>query len=244
MMKLTSLIVVSAASLLMTLPAQAADKRHPPISKPDEMMLDYDVETMIPLLQELGFPWEGRTAPGGAKVILSEADNGIKFVLAPAACIRSEDDGCYGVNMIAIFAGEADQRTVQAFNYKYPYTSAGIDNGGSAFISRYDIADYGMPRGNFARSLDVFLSQAAYFQDTLSSATKTYSQAAFSDDFAANGLNLKPVLEDEALANRLGIDTTGHEVSLEKTAEFVSVLFKAGEQVPEKIINNVANKQR
>ena len=232
--------LLAAAALAAVLPTQALAAEKAPISKPSEMLLDYDVENLIPILQELGYTWEGRTAPSGAKVILSEAENGIKFVLAPAACVRAADDGCHGINMIAIFAGEANQRTVQAFNYKYPYTSAGIDNGGSAFISRYDIADFGQPRGNFARSLDVFISQAAYFKDTLESATTTVNQASVSGDLAANSLNLKPMLEDEALAARVGINPKGHEVSLEQTAEFVSVLFKAGEQVPEKIINDIA----
>ena len=235
------LISMAAASLALTGAVLAAPKQDAPISKPDELLFDYDVETIIPVLQELGLPWEGRTAPGGAKVVLSEAENGIKFVLAPAACVRAVDDGCYGVNMIAIFTGDADQRTVQAFNYKYPYTSAGIDNSGSAFISRYDIADFGTPRGNFARSLDVFLSQAAYFRDTLETATVTVNRAAYTGDLAANSLNLQTIISDEELAQRIGIDTNGHEVSLEQTAAFISILFEASEQVPEKIINDVAN---
>ncbi len=234
-------LISLAASLALTGVAIAAPKQDAPISKPDELLYDYDVETIIPVLQELGLPWEGRTAPGGAKVVLSEAENGIKFVLAPAACVRAVDDGCYGVNMIAIFTGDADQRTVQAFNYKYPYTSAGIDNSGSAFISRYDIADFGTPRGNFARSLDVFLTQAAYFRDTLETATVTVNRAAYTGDLAANSLNLQTIISDEELAQRIGIDTNGHEVSLEQTADFISVLFEASEQVPEKIINDVAN---
>ena len=143
--------------------------------------------------------------------------------------------------MIAIFAGDADQRTVSAFNYKYPYTSAGIDNSGSAFISRYDIADFGTPRGNFARSLDVFLSQAAYLKDTLETSTVTVNRAAYTGDLAANSLNLQTFLDDEELAERAGVNTNGHEVSLEQTAAFISVLFEASENTPEKILNDVAN---
>lgn len=241
MARLSLIAAAGALALGLSSTAGALDDAEAPISKPDELMFDYDVETMIPMLQELGYPWEGRTAPGGAKVLLSEADNGIKFVLAPAACVRAVDDGCYGVNMIAIFSGEADQRTVQAFNYKYPYTSAGVDNSGAAFISRYDIADFGTPRGNFARSLDVFLTQAAYFKDTLATSTVTVNRAAYASDMAANRLNLQQFENNPDMAARAGVETNGHEVSLEKTAEFVSVLFQAGEQVPEKILNDVAN---
>ncbi len=236
----TAMMALGALFIGVSAPALALSERGAPISKPSEMMYDYDVETTIPLLQEMGISWEGRTAPNEAKVILAQAENGIKFVLAPTACSRGVDDGCNGVNMIAVFDGKADQRTVQAFNYKYPYTSAGIDNNGSAFLSRYDIADYGTPRGNFATSLEVFLAQAAYFKDTLANAKKTYSQAAYSDDMAANALNMKIVLADEVLAEKIGLDDDSHEVSLEQTAEFVSVLFQAGEQVADKIMNNIA----
>lgn len=238
-------LALSASVLTLSVSAMADDgslqkPRTSLVNLPTQMLSNYDVETTIPVLQEMGISWEGRTAPSGAKVLLATAENGIKFVLAPTACNAAVDDGCAGINMIAVFDGKADQRTVESFNYRYPYTSVGIDNNGSAFISRYDIADFGVPKGNFASSLDVFVSQAAYFKDSLENQTVTVNRASYSGDFASNALNIGQTLEDKAAANRMGLDVASHSVSLEQTADFVSVLFEASEQAPDKILNDIA----
>ena len=210
------------------------------ISEASKLMYDYDVENVVPILQELGLKWEGRTAPQGQKVVIATAPSGMKFVIMPTACKAGVASGCVGVSMTAVFNGSIDQRTVTSFNYRYPFTSAGIDESGAAFINRYEIADYGVPRGNFVTSVYVFLAQASMLQDSLATATTTVSQDSFSGDLSANALNMQQVFADANAAKIAGISATGHQASLETTAQFVKVLVQADEQQPGKIINFMA----
>ncbi|NHK29409.1 YbjN domain-containing protein [Parvularcula flava] len=211
------------------------------ISDAGKLMYDYDVENIVPILQELGLKWQGRTAPQGQKVIIAEAPSGMSFVLMPTACKNGVAAGCVGVSMTAVFGGDIDQRTVTSFNYRYPFTSAGIEEGGSAFINRYEISDYGMPRGNFVTSLSVFLVQAEMLQESLVTATTTVSQKSYLGDLSANGLNLQQVFADEGAAQLAGISASSHQASLETTAEFVRVLVEADRQTPGKIVNITVN---
>ena len=207
------------------------------ISDPGKLLYDYDVESIIPVLQEVGFRWEGRTAPDGGKIIKATAPNGLIFFLRPTSCRTGANDGCAGINMVAAFQGKVDQRTVNSFNYRYAFSSAGIDDSGAAYISRYEIADYGIPKGNFALSMLVFLNQAAYFSDTLATATTTVSTESFAGDLSANSLNMEAVLADRNMAENATTAATSHQINMEETANFVSVLMKADKLSPGKIVN-------
>lgn len=212
-----------AAALALGITASPA-LAQTPSSDEGTLLRNFDIETLIPVVQEMGMSWEGRTAPDG-RVLLVTAPTGLKFILSPTSCRTGRETGCAGLNMVALFKGQADQRTVNSFNYRYAFTSAGIDPSGSAYISRYEIADYGTPKGNLMVSMNVFLNQAAYLNDSLRTATKTVSLDASPDDFAARALNMADA------------DSSSHEASIESTRELVKVLVKAEEQAPGKIAN-------
>lgn len=184
---------------------------------------DFDVETLMPILGEMGISYEGRTSPNGEKLLLATAPNGLKFILSPTACQAGANDGCVGLSMAALF-GEADQRTVNAFNYRYVFSSAGVDPSGKAYLSRYEICDYGTAKGTLIVSMNVFLSQAKYFYDTLRTSTNTVSLEASPQDFAANALNGAAIGQT-------------HEASLERNADLIRVLVAAEEKNPGKIAN-------
>lgn len=239
---LAAVSVAVAAAITGTAAAQsnslsASTEKQEIISDAGKLMYDYDVENIVPVLQELGLKWEGRTAPQGEKVVIATAPSGMKFVLMPTACKSGVASGCVGVAMTAVFNGAIDQRTVTSFNYRYPFTSAGMEESGAAFINRYEIADYGIPRGNFVTSVYVFLAQAEMLAESLATATKTVSQESYLGDLSANALNMEQVFADSTATKIAGISADSHQVSLETTAEFVRVLVEADKQSPGKIIN-------
>lgn len=195
------------------------------IQNAGQLLRNYDVETLVPILQELGMKWEGRTGPTG-KILLVTSPDGLKFVMVPTACQAGANQGCVGLNMIALFSGNADYRTVNSFNYRYAFSSAGIDDSGTAYIGRYEIADYGVPKGNLIVSMAVFLSQAGYFGDTLNTASRTVSTTPSPDDLAANALNMPDLAT-----------MTTHQAGFEQTREMVKVLVQAEQQSPGKIAN-------
>lgn len=210
----------------------------PPVKNPSQMLTSLHAEAVIPILAELGIQYQGATLPDGQKVILAQAENGIKFQLTPMAC----DEGhtrCRGLNMVAIFQTEASSRTVSAFNYRYAFVSAGLDDSGAAYITRYDIADYGMPRGNLAVSIINYLHMAAIFDRHLYEATSTVRAEATDSDLAANSLNMKSILADSRLAKSLGVSAASHQVSFETISEVVDTFVKADGLTPGRLINQV-----
>jgi hypothetical protein len=214
------------------------------ISNPGKLIYNYDAENIIPVLQELGFQWEGRTGPNNQRVVLATANNGLKFVMLPTACTQGASAGCVGVNMMAVFDGYPDQRTVNSFNYRYSFASAGLSTEGAAFLSRYEIADYGVPRGNLAVSIVNYVALAEMFQRTLGNASKTVSNDSYVGDMAANSLNMQALFEDKGLAEKAGVARDTHSVSFEEAADFAAVLIKAEEKNPGKIMNFVGKPKK
>ncbi|MEM6650223.1 MAG: YbjN domain-containing protein [Pseudomonadota bacterium] len=209
-----------------------------PVKNPSQPLNSLHAEAIIPLLSELGIQYQGATMPNGQKAVLAQAENGIKFQLTPMAC----DEGnkrCRGLNMVAIFQTSASSRTVSAFNYRYAFVSAGLDDSGAAYITRYDIADYGMPRGNLAVSILNYLHMAAVFDQHLYEATSTVRVNATDSDLAATGLNMRSILADTSLATSLGLSSGSHTVSFEEVSGVVDAFVKADNLAPGRLINQV-----
>lgn len=209
-----------------------------PVANPAEMIPSLHAEAIIPVLQEMGLQYQGATLPNGQKVILAKAQNGIKFQLTPMAC-DAKAKRCRGLNMVAMFQSNAPTRTVSAFNYRYAFVSAGLDDSGVAYITRYDLADYGMPKGNLAISLANYLHMASVFDRHLYEATNTVSLEATGTDLAANGLNMRGILADSSLANRVGLNAASHQVSFEAISEVVDTFVRADGLAPGRIVNQV-----
>ena len=144
---------------------------------------------------------------------------------------------------MSVFAGNADQRTVNSFNYRYAFASAGVNTEGNAFLLRYEIADYGTPRGNLAVSIVNYVALADMFNRTLGNAAKTVSNESYIGDMAAEGLNMQALFTEEGLAEKAGFARDTHRVSFEETAALVKVLIKAEKKNPGKIVNFIKPKK-
>jgi hypothetical protein len=209
-----------------------------PVRNPSASMISLHAEAVMPLLTELGIEHQGATLPGGQKVILATSPNGLKFQITPTACDES-GTRCKGLNMLALFNTRAAERTVSAFNYRYAFVSTGLDDSGVAYISRYDIADYGVPRGNLAVSVQTFLYMSSLFDRHLYESTNTVQKRPSDMDLAAHGLNMRQVLADVSLSQSLGLDVATHEVSFEEITRFVDSFVKADALAPGRLINEV-----
>ena len=217
-----------------------ADKA--PVSNPGHTLSSLHAEAIIPVLAELGLDYQGATLPNGQKVVLAEAPNGLKFQITPTACEEGAQR-CKGVNMLALFQTRAQERVISAFNYRYAFVSTGLDDSGVAYISRYDIADYGMPKGNLAVSIQTYLYMASLFDRHLYEATNTVSLEADPAALSAHALNMQTVLADATLADSLGLSTASHEVSFEEITDAVSTFVRADAMAPGRIINKVEGRE-
>lgn len=183
----TMMMAVSLAAMA-TLPAAAQDAG---IANPRGMVANFDAVNLGQVLTDLGIVWQERQTADGKPYIAASVGNQFSFNIIPAACLGAANNGCVGVNFLALFNGATpNAQSVSAFNQKYFFTSAGaLPGGGGAYISRYEIADYGIPRGNVASSLATFVYLASQFRNEISSGSQTVSADGFAEDMSARYLN-------------------------------------------------------
>ena len=152
------------------------------VDQPGVSILDFDVTTIGPILTEMNILWQTRQSPDGRPFILANADGQTVFVLSPLACRDEETfSGCVGLQYISVFDGEAQTQSVRDFNNRYAFANVGVNALGNSYMSRYDIADYGMARGNFAITVSTFSKLAQIYLDA-SGASAT--QVSIDDDVA------------------------------------------------------------
>ena len=204
---------------------------------------NFDVQNVIPILQEMGLSIEGRTDDSGNKLLLAQASSGLRFALIPVACQNGANSGCVGMNMLALFP-QAPQRDVNSFNYRYAFVSAGVHpTNSTSYVSRYMIADYGIPKGNIASNIYNFIALAEQFSKVVNDARQTVSLESDPDDLAAYSLNLAAAQADPMANMMLGETISIHQVGMEKTADQVAMLARADKADPGKIINFTLDKK-
>lgn len=210
-----------------------------PVANPASAIANFSVQSVGPILNELGVTWEALAADTGQTYINASYQGVVNFRLVPTACRAAGYTDCVGLSMVSGFTGQANQQTVNAFNYRYAFASAGVFPTGEAYLSRYDICDYGIARGNVATSILVFIQQTAKFADELASASQTVSLEGFADDLAASQLN-RQVREDlTGVAINATTPVELHQQGLEETAEVVRH-FIADKSAPKNKISNFA----
>lgn len=204
---------------LFCVAAAPAFAQTPLIKQPEATIKSFDIATVGPILTELGVQWRRAVSKGEPYIAARYRD--LDFIITPEACRSQGKTNCLGAHMISVFRGAPfNQQTVNAFNARFAFSSAGLDPSGDAFISRYEICDYGEARGNFAISLAVFLNQAISFRKALAESPVTASVEGYSSDLDAARLNRasfaavsgKPVIVDEASAHALAIDASAARV--------------------------------
>jgi hypothetical protein len=185
----------------------------------------------------MGAVWQQATAANGQPYLRVSAGGDLVLNVIPTACQGQNFTNCVGMNTVALFIGGGlNYQTIAAFNQKYWFSTAGVaPDGDGAYISRYDISDYGIPRGNVAASVLNLVVLADIFRQELSSAGKTVSLEGYADDMAARLLNGRGL---QALAGAGALqEVTKHQIAMEESAEIVTILFKDQSAPTNKIVN-------
>lgn len=222
--------------------SNALSSNKSPVSNPSDLLPSLHAEAIIPVLSEMGIQYQGATLPNGEKVILAQAPDGIKFQLTPTAC-DANNRRCRGLSMVALFEStQSAQRAISAFDQHYVFVSAGMNDSGVAYLTRYDIADYGVPRGNLAISLLNYLHMAAVFDRHLYEADNMVF-APTNSDLSAERLNMQSILANSSLAQSIGISRESHQVSFEKLTDVVDTFVEADALAPGRLINQTRNKR-
>ena len=213
------------------------------IRNPSAPLTSLHAEALIPVISQLGFEYEGVMLPGGEKALLVETATGSRFQITPMACDTT--GRCRGMHMVAMFETKVDRRTVMAFNDRYAFVSAGMTGDNLAYLARYEIADFGLPRGNIAVSIDVFLETARLFVEHLEAATGKLKQAPAGSDLAANGLNMQGLMKSVSLHpgsdDHADVEPHPHAMSFEATNQIVQTYVRAEEIYPGRIVNHIGN---
>jgi hypothetical protein len=224
---------VAAASLATVASAQT-------IANPSGVVRNFDIANIGPVLTELGVVWEQRAGPDNQPFIVATID-GYYINLLPTSCRAENFTQCAGLHTWAINEiATVSQQSINAFNLAVPFASAGpIDKG--FYVSRYDIADYGIARGNVHVSLANFYSIAIKSVSLISGGGQTISTIGYADDMAAGDLN-------EASGKLLGVDVAVapadsaaalHLKEIKSTAELVKAFAANGTAAVNKIENKV-----
>ena len=242
-----SILVAAGASALAIAAVTGANAQNSMsgdagLSNPTNIVKDFSVQTVGPVLNELGVAWQVETLDSGQQYIDAVYGGALRFVIFFTACQSAGGSDCVGMNAVAFFDTSANTQTVQAFNFRYQFASAGIDPNGVAYISRYDIADYGIPRGNIASSIVNFAQLSAAFSQELETAHQTVSLEGYATDMAATHLNQKSVESFTGEQVETGNRLKRHEASFEEAADVVQQLIKDKDVPHNKIENKFTEK--
>ncbi|NWH09446.1 MAG: YbjN domain-containing protein [Alphaproteobacteria bacterium] len=94
----------------------------------------------------------------GQDEVLAASEDGLKFNAIPAAC--QANTGCLGLDLYAWWTADDGKLTPEQannFNKNYRFAKAYVNEAGEIYLSRYVIADYGIPRDNLKVEIYAFL---------------------------------------------------------------------------------------
>jgi len=168
---LAGLLGLSAAGAYAARAQEAAADDQPDfatgdiVANPGQMLTSFDPQVIGPILTEIDVLWQTREDIEGRPYIEANADGRIVFIVEPLACRGTVNNDCIGMQLVAVFDGQADPQRVRDFNNNYAFANLGINENGNAYLNRYDIADYGIARGNVAVIIDTFIALGEIYQD-------------------------------------------------------------------------------
>ena len=233
--------LAASAALASGTPAlakTAASSTPEGIANPTGVVPSFDIDQIGPVLTDLGVVWQARRSQSGVDYIEAAIGGDFVFKVIPAACADPRAaTGCVGANFVALYkAASINYQTVAAFNQQYAFTTAGVLPGGrDAYISRYEIADFGIARGNIASSLGSFVYLADRFRAEVAGGRMTVSQEGYAGDMAARYLNARAGGGPEANGMT---SAARHQAAFEETAELVRMLSEDDRALANKITNN------
>ena len=142
---------------------------------------------------------------------------------------------------LTFFEGSnVNSQTLLAFNGRYPFATAGMGQDGLAYVSRYDIADYGIPRGNIASSVVNFLVLSEMFASELANSHQTVSLDGYAGDLSSAHLNRQQLGHVAGAEAGVSNPTGQHKDGFEEGAEMVRMLLQ-DKSTPRNKIENVKN---
>ena len=239
MRKITAIVSAVVMALVVIISSAGAQNQMGSgdiVSNPTTVVKNFSVQTVGPVLNELGMPWQVRQLNNGSQ-FMHVASGSMQFYIFFTVC---QSSGCSGMYAQTMFEGPANSQTVQAFNSRQPFGSAGLTQDGGAYVVRYDIADYGIPRGTIAVSIANFLNMAQLFSSELATAHQTVSLEGYADDLASASLNRKGLQHFTGLDAQASSETHLHQQGLEEGAEMVRLLL-SDKSVPRNKIENKLN---
>lgn len=211
------------------------------IDNPRGIIRNFDADNIASVLTDLGIVWQARRSPEGRSFVAASMGANLSFNIYPSACLGADGrSDCVGAHYVALFKGiEPNRQTVTAFNQAFPFTSAGITQNGGAYISRYEIADFGIARGNFASSLASFLFLAERFEQEIATARQTVALEGTPEDMAARFLNGRSAgalgVSPPAAGTFIG---ASHQRAFDETVHVIRVL-EAQDGAPKNKIRNL-----
>ncbi|MBI1365661.1 MAG: hypothetical protein GC153_06845 [Alphaproteobacteria bacterium] len=208
---------------------------------PNEAILShFTTDNVGGVLSDMGATWQTMTAQNGQPYIEASLGGALNLVIVPTACETPGFVNCVGLNIVSVLKGAAfNPQTVTAFNQRYPFSTAGLwIDGTDAYISRYEICDYGIPRGNVAVSIRNLGILANRFRDELATSKKTVSLQGYPEDLAARYLNEKNL---EALGGAPAQAALArHAAGVEDSLELVRALVERDAAPSNKVKNITA----
>lgn len=187
-----SLISIATGVLATVASMQTANQ----VSNPNGVIASFDVNTMAPMLRDMGWQTQVQTTSSGDRFLSVAASNGIKFGMRPTAC--QSTGRCLGVFILAPFP-PADANRIFDFNNKVPFIKASSYGNQGSYVARYEIADGGYVRGNFRYILTNFASVASTYQRTMGGLSVSADPDSVLADFNAEALNRQTAVGAEAV---------------------------------------------
>lgn len=132
-------------------PAQDEDRR---------IVAFFTYDEVESVLTSLGLPHlRVKDQDGNPYISVTEPESKINFAIALTVC---QGAGCYGMLIDTAYnrGAEIPAQVINEFDFGQPFIAAAMLNASTAYISRYEIADFGIPRGNIASNIINFIEIA------------------------------------------------------------------------------------
>ncbi len=120
----------------------------------------FEVLDVAATLSEMGVAARVMTMDDGSVIIRAETNAQFKFVIYLAACETPPRAACAGMELDAFFdeaSAGATLSSVNAFNQSHAFTKAFMLDSGQPILSRYEISDYGITKGNLVSNVVNFV---------------------------------------------------------------------------------------
>lgn len=188
-MRLIKTVMAAAAAISIGFAATASAQSGAPVSNPTGLVPTLTLETVQPVLNEVGFSTNIATLSNGGR--LMEVRYGNRLILLESqACASSSS--CAGLAMYAILTGSTSLSQVNAFNQVSKPARATISDG-VLMLDRYLIGDYGVTRGSFIVDIAVFVSMIdQWYAFSGSMATSVDYEPLIADDTAKIANEMSP----------------------------------------------------